>query len=76
MDLFKNDINFVTDDLKGFIEKNDLPETKVKNSTSRIKYDLLLGFKEKDEFVELMVLNWNQLIEKINLLQMNWESAF
>ncbi len=46
MDLFKNDINFVTDDLKGFIEKNDLPETKAKNFTSRIKYALLLGFKE------------------------------
>ena len=26
--------------------------------------------------VELMDLNWNQLIEKINLLQMKWESAF
>jgi len=50
MDLFKNDINFVTDDLKGFIEKNDLPETKVKNFTSRIKYALLLGFKEKEIF--------------------------
>ena len=50
MDLFKNDINFVTDDLKGFIEKNDLPETKVKNFTSTIKYALLLGFKEKEIF--------------------------
>tara|TARA_B100000131_G_scaffold291065_1_gene304340 strand:+ start:1184 stop:1297 length:114 start_codon:yes stop_codon:yes gene_type:complete len=35
-----------------------------------------LSIKEKDEFVELMVLNRNQLIEKINLLQMKWESAF
>ena len=74
MDLFKNDINFVTDDLKGFIEKNDLPETKAKNFTSRIKYALLLGFKEKEIFffgliqwlaILLAYLLWVQMLHWI-----------
>ena len=48
--LFKNKYNFVREELKDLPEFSELPKGKLKDFTSRIKYALLLGLKEKEIF--------------------------
>ena len=71
MDLFKNKYNFVRDELKDLPEFSELPNGKLKDFTSRIKYALLLGLKEKEIFffglmqwisVVLAYLLWIQML--------------
>ena len=50
MELFKNKYNFVREELKDLPEFSELPKGKLKDFTSRIKYALLLGLKEKEIF--------------------------
>jgi len=71
MDLFKNKYDFVRDELKDLPEFSELPKGKLKDFTSRIKYALLLGLKEKEIFffgamqwlsVVLAYLLWLQML--------------
>ena len=71
MDLFKNKYDFVRDELKDLPEFSELPKGKIKDFTSRIKYALLLGLKEKEIFffgamqwlsVILAYLLWLQML--------------
>ena len=71
MDLFKNKYDFVRDELKDLPEFSELPKGKLKDFTSRIKYALLLGLKEKEIFffgamqwlsIVLAYLLWLQML--------------
>ena len=71
MNLFKNKYDFVRDELKDLPEFSELPKGKLKDFTSRIKYALLLGLKEKEIFffgamqwlsVVLAYLLWLQML--------------
>ena len=71
MELFKNKYNFVREELKDLPEFSELPKGKLKDFTSRIKYALLLGLKEKEIFffgamqwlsVVLAYLLWLQML--------------
>ena len=71
MDLFKNKYDFVRDELKDLPEFSELPKGKIKDFTSRIKYALSLGLKEKEIFffgamqwlsVVLAYLLWLQML--------------
>ena len=50
MELFKNKYDFVRDELKDLPEFSELPKGKLKDFTSRIRYALSLGLKEKEIF--------------------------
>ena len=50
MELFKNKYDFVRDELKDLPEFSELPKGKLKDFTSRIRYALLYGLKEKEIF--------------------------
>ena len=71
MNLFKNKYDFVRDELKDLPEFSELPKGKLKDFTSRIKYALLLGLKEKEIFffgamqwlsIVLAYLLWLQML--------------
>jgi len=61
MELFKNKYDFIRDELKDLPEFSELPKGKLKDFTSRIKYALLLGLKEKEIFF-FGVMQWLSII--------------
>jgi len=71
MELFKNKYDFVRDELKDLPEFSELPKGKLKDFTSRIRYALSLGLKEKEIFffgamqwlsIVLAYLLWLQML--------------